>query len=70
MADWDLTGLAQRLPALPFPVTIAHGDRDAAIPIAESRRLAGAKLIVLPGLGHLAHEERPDEAARIIGEAV
>lgn len=70
MADWDLSGIAERLPALPFLVTIAHGDRDAAIPVSESRRLAGDKLVVLPGLGHLAHEERPDEAARIIGEAV
>lgn len=72
MAQWDLGAMAARLSALTVPVIIAHGDRDAAIPIAESRRVAersGARLIVLPGLGHLAHEERPDEAARIIVEA-
>lgn len=72
MADWDLTAVERRLPDLPVPVTIVHGDRDAAIPVAESRRVAersGAGLIVLPGLGHLAHEERPDEAVRIIIEA-
>lgn len=72
MADWDLTEIARSLPGLGVPLTIVHGDRDSAIPLAESRHVAavtGARLEVLAGLGHLAHEERPEEAARIIFEA-
>lgn len=72
MADWDLAGVEAALDALPAPLTIAHGDRDAAIPLSEARtvaKLADAALEVLPGLGHLAHEERPDLAARIIAQA-
>jgi len=73
MADWDLGEVARRLPDLPVPITIAHGDRDAAVPIEEARtvtRLTGGKLEVLPGLGHLAHEERPDLAAGIIKQGI
>lgn len=72
MADWDLAEFARRLAELPVPITIAHGERDAAVPLAEARAVASltkGKLEVLPGLGHLAHEERPDLAARIIADA-
>lgn len=71
MADWDLRHLAGRLGDLPVPLTIAHGERDSAIPLAEAikvARLSGATLHKLPGLGHLAHEERPELAAEIIRE--
>jgi magnesium chelatase accessory protein len=73
MADWDLVEVARRLPNLPVPLSIAHGERDVAVPLSEAREIAhikGAPLEVLPGLGHLAHEERPDLAAALIEEAV
>lgn len=67
MADWDLAPIARRLSEV--QMVLAHGDDDAAIPLAEARevaRISGGSLEVLPGLGHLAHEERPDLAARLI----
>lgn len=72
MAGWRLEGLARALPHLPVPLTIVHGARDRAIKPAEAReaaRLAKARFELLPDLGHLAHEERPDLAAAMIGEA-
>ena len=72
MADWDLAGLARDLPRLRTPLRLLHGDGDTAIPLATARSAAAlvpdGRLTVLPGLGHLAHEERPDQVAAIIGE--
>lgn len=68
MASWDLQALSRGLPDLPVPMLVAHGDRDSAVPLADARRaaaLANATFETLPGLGHLAHEERPDLAAEI-----
>jgi magnesium chelatase accessory protein len=43
------------------------GECDLTVPPAQSvliaGRVPGASLEVLPGLGHLAHEERPDLVA-------
>jgi magnesium chelatase accessory protein len=64
MANWDLAPLENDLSRLSVPLTLLHGERDAAVPVSTSRtvarRVAGARLVVLPGLGHLAHEERPE----------
>jgi magnesium chelatase accessory protein len=72
MADWDLAALALELPGLPVAMHIVHGERDSAIRIADARRAARAacaRFVALPGLGHLAHEERPQQAAELIVEA-
>jgi magnesium chelatase accessory protein len=70
MADWDLEGLAGLLPAIEAPVALVHGEKDSAVPLESVRRAAGllpnASFEVLPGLGHLAHEERPDLAVAAI----
>lgn len=70
MADWDLDTLQRDLPRLAVPVLLLHGDADAAIPLSNARAaaalIAGATLTPLPGLGHLAHEERPQEVAALI----
>lgn len=69
MARWDLAPLARDLARLPVPITIAHGARDSAIKAADARAAghrAGARFELLPDLGHLAHEERPDLAAELI----
>ena len=70
MANWDLDALERALPRIAVPVLLVHGDRDATIPVATSRtvadRLPDGRLLIVPGLGHLAHEEAPARHAEII----
>lgn len=70
MAGWDLHALARALPRLGVPLLLLAGAADRTIAPEQSRRvqamLRGARRLVLPGLGHLAHEERPAEVARLI----
>ena len=72
MANWDLAPLERALPAIRNPVLLIHSRGDNAIPLEgvedAARALPDAKLEVLPGLGHLMHEERPEEVARLISE--
>jgi magnesium chelatase accessory protein len=67
MANWDLPSLRERMGAAHNPVLLVHGESDPAIPLAWARDaqnwLADARLDVLSGLGHLAHEEAPDKVA-------
>jgi len=72
MARWDLEPLFAALPALAPRLVLlaAEGDRfvepSAAAEVAS--RVPGTEIVRIPALGHLAHEERPDEiAARILG---
>jgi pimeloyl-ACP methyl ester carboxylesterase len=68
------------LPWLPFmrhPTLVLAGDDDPIIPVVNGRILAGlipgAKLVVIPGGGHLFLLEQADDAARhvlnFLGEA-
>lgn len=70
MASWDLDALSRTLPAITAPVQLVHARGDVAVPLASVEKAAAllphARLEVLPGLGHLAHEERPDLAAALI----
>ncbi len=63
MANWDLVPLERDLAGFAVPLLLLHGDRDKTVPVSVSRsvaaRLPGSQLAVLPGLGHLAHEEQP-----------
>jgi magnesium chelatase accessory protein len=72
MAHWDLHALVRDLPRLRPPLTLVVGARDRAVRPAEARRVRdlvpGAQIVGLPGLGHLAHEERPAEVAALIIE--
>jgi magnesium chelatase accessory protein len=71
MANWDLPALRERMGAVANPVLLIHGANDPAIPYAWAEDAASwlpaARLERLPGLGHLAHEEAPDQAAARIG---
>ena len=76
MARWDLGSLQVRLRRLTLPLTLVVGGNDQAVPPEQARRVCAwlpattlASLHVLPGLGHLAHEERPDLVAPLIREA-
>ena len=70
MAQWDLGALD--LAALALPVTLVAGATDRMIPPDVARQLQAllpqARVIMLPGLGHLAHEEEPRRIAELIGE--
>lgn len=67
MANWDLTAFSKRLPTFPQPIVLIHGEVDKAVPLSSAQQattlLPNATLEVVEGLGHLAHEERPEEAA-------
>lgn len=70
MANWDLPGLRTRMGEVANPVLLVHGSNDPAIPLDwakdASRWLLQARLELLPGLGHLAHEEAPEKAHALI----
>lgn len=73
MANWDLPAFAEVLPTLAVPLSLMVGSLDATVPPTEADRalalLAGrvrAEKVVFEGLGHLAHEERPDLVAELL----
>ncbi|WP_296699818.1 alpha/beta fold hydrolase BchO [Thiocapsa sp. UBA6158] len=70
MANWDLAALAPELSRLEPPLFLVVGEGDLTVSPSEARRvrerLPGAEVISLPGLGHLAHEERPEEVADLV----
>jgi magnesium chelatase accessory protein len=72
MANWDLDALARDLPRLSTRVALlaARGDKAVAPAAAEKAcaRLPDARVEFLAGVGHLAHEEKPEEVADRIFE--
>jgi len=70
MANWDLEPLSAAFPTLDLPVLLAHGEKDRTVPADVARTVAGrlpmARPLILPGLGHLAHEEAPQQHAEMI----
>ncbi len=74
MAHWDLAALDRDLDKVRAPLTLIVGENDRAIPpaVAEAvrARLPQASIEILHGLGHLAHEERPADAAALIQAAL
>jgi magnesium chelatase accessory protein len=62
MASWDLQPLADALPQWRAPLLLVAGAGDRTLPATHSQRVqqavgASARCVVLPTLGHLAHEE-------------
>ena len=70
MGGWDLEPLQRMLRLLQPDVMVVHGEGDRTVPPSQSRELASrlkrARLVLLPGLGHLAHEEKPAEVAEML----
>jgi magnesium chelatase accessory protein len=72
MAAWELRPLLEALPRLAAPLVLLVGGADRTVRPEDANRLrellpAGmTRIVPLPGLGHLAHEERPAEVAGII----
>jgi magnesium chelatase accessory protein len=73
MANWDLPGFQRLLPRIDVPVVLVAGGRDRTIPPVDAERaqklIPVSSLVRLPNLGHLAHEEDPEAAVRIIRDA-
>lgn len=64
--------ILDRLTAITCPTLVVVGDEDQSTPVVKSRRLAaailGARLDVVPGVGHLSAMEDPDAiASRVLG---
>jgi magnesium chelatase accessory protein len=74
MANWNLQPLVEALPRLPVPFTLIVAEGDRAVPPEVSREACaatpGARLVTVPGLGHLAHEEQPALVAALILDAL
>lgn len=70
MANWDLRPLMRDLPRLTTRLILIAGDNDKMVPSTEISRIRAlvprAEPVWLRGLGHLAHEERPDEIAALL----
>lgn len=70
MANWDLKALEAKLPELKPALTLLIGSNDQAVPPAQAHRvhrmLPKSTLVMLPGLGHLAHEEQPQTVADLL----
>ncbi|MGG5819186.1 alpha/beta fold hydrolase BchO [Falsiroseomonas sp. HW251] len=70
MANWDLVPLLRDLPRLRCRLVLVVGASDRTIPPAQAEkvraRLPSARIVTLPGLGHLAHEERPQVVADLL----
>lgn len=72
MAHWDLRGFKRRLGEIEAPALLVHSDGDKAVPLSSAREAAAlipsCTLEVLPGLGHLAHEEQPETAVGLVAD--
>lgn len=70
MAEWDLPRLERDLPRLPVPLVLVTGSNDRSIAPSQAERVGAilprTQRASLRGLGHLAHEERPDLVCEVV----
>ncbi len=70
MASWDLESLIRDLPRLQPPLLLVTGENDLTIAPGDAKLIARlvpvSRILPLPGLGHLAHEEDPQRIAEVI----
>jgi pimeloyl-ACP methyl ester carboxylesterase len=63
---------SQVVNAIRCPTLVIHGEEDPLVPVRNghllAERIAGAKLALLEGCGHLPHLERPEQTAKLIRE--
>lgn len=74
----DLMAMAERpdsvemLSSIRVPTLVVVGEVDALTPPADSQlmaeRIAGAKLVTIPGAAHLSNMEEPDTFNRAVGD--
>ena len=72
MAGWDLRSFERDIAALRVPLHLIVAQNDRTVPPSQAQRikerLSDARLVSVPGLGHLAHEEKPVQFAQILAE--
>ena len=78
MANWNLPQLLEDLHGLKAPLGLVVGANDRTVSPRQAHRVLAILsssayirqplLSTLPGLGHLAHEERPDLVAAVVME--
>ncbi len=70
MANWDLAPLSRQLQRLAPALYLIACENDRTVSPNEARRvhrlLPDSQLIMVPGLGHLGHEEAPERFASLI----
>lgn len=70
MAHWDLKALERRFAEFDTRLFLVAGSDDRAVPVDQAGKVAAlvpdAEVRILPGLGHLAHEEDPEGTAALI----
>jgi magnesium chelatase accessory protein len=70
MAGWDLAPLVRTFPTLTTPLVLIVAGGDRAVPPEQGGLVAdqvkSARVVYLRNLGHLAHEEAPDDVANLI----
>jgi magnesium chelatase accessory protein len=73
MANWDLRSLKADMVRFQPRLMLVSGEIDRAVPIRVAEevklRVPSAKAVVMSGAGHLAHEEDPVGAARLVDQA-
>jgi magnesium chelatase accessory protein len=72
MANWDLVPLQQDLPRLEPELVLVAFANDKTVPPDEAERvkrlMPNARLRIIGGYGHLAHEENPAAIAELLFE--
>ncbi|MEO8936271.1 MAG: alpha/beta fold hydrolase BchO [Burkholderiaceae bacterium] len=70
MAAWNLDRTWAQMPRLQTAPLLIVGDNDRTVPPQQATRVAahivGTEIVMLAGLGHLAHEEAPETIAALI----
>ncbi len=66
-----VAALSQRYGAIPTPTEIVTGDFDGVVSAAIHaegclRDIAGARLTILPGVGHSPHHAAPDRVVEVV----
>jgi len=74
MAHWELATLGRELPRLQVPVWLVGAANDLTVPALQVAQVAAllpqAHQMVWPGLGHLAHEERPAQCVALLRQVL
>ncbi len=74
MAHWELGSLCDDLPQLQLPVWLVGAGNDLTVPALQVTQVAAllpqARPIIWPGLGHLAHEERPAQCVALLRQVL